>query len=106
VDAPRTTSPTGDPTLDQLLPPVMRLVWAVRESNQDAVAAAIADATAVAGGRGLNAVVVLLAALVPDDQAPGALLAWLKDPEEYLRLRTAGVGAQAAATLAGTAERA
>lgn len=91
-----TYSLTGDPLTDALIPPAVRLVWAVRESNQPAVAEAIADATAVAD---LQAFVVVLAAMVPDDQAPTALLAWMHDPAEYLRLREAGVGAVGAAVL-------
>jgi hypothetical protein len=91
-----TYSLTGDPLTDALIPPAVRLIWAVREQNQAAVAEAIADATEVAD---LAAFVVVLAAMVPDDQAPTQLLAWMADPDEYLRLRTAGVGAVGATIL-------
>ena len=91
-----TYSLTGDPLTDALIPPAIRLIWAVREDNQPAVAEAIADATEVAD---LTALVIVLAAMVPDDQAPTALLAWMHNPAEYLRLREAGVGAVGASIL-------
>lgn len=95
-----TLSITGDPLTDVVLPPAMRLVWAVREQNPNAVRAAIDDAVTAGGDDGLHALIVVLAALVPDDQAPSSLLAWRLNPDEYHRLRQAGVGSAAAARLA------
>lgn len=89
---------TGDPLTDAVIPAAVRLIWAVRELNHDAVAEAITDATDT-GEHGLQALLVVLAAMVPDDQAPTALLAWMGNPAEYLRLRQNGVGAVGAALL-------
>jgi hypothetical protein len=91
---------TGDPITDAVLPAAVRLIWAVRESNPDAVAEAIADAVEAAGEHGQHALIVVLAAMVPDDLSPTQLLEWQANPDEYLRLRQLGVGALGAARLA------
>jgi len=93
---------TGVPLADQVVPAAQRAVWAVREGDQAALAAAERQAAQLAGGQvaGLRLLAMVLAAMVPDDQAPADLLAWCAHPEEYLRLRAAGVGAIPAAALA------
>jgi hypothetical protein len=91
---------TGDPITDAVIPAAVRLIWAVRESDAAEVDQSVTDAVNAVGWAGIQALVVVLAAMVPDDLPPSDLLAWMADPEEYLRLRTAGVDSLAAATLA------
>ena len=81
---PRSPSITGDPTTDALVPVASALVWAVKTQN-DAEVAEILDHV---DARGLA---VVLAAMLPDDQPPSALLAWFANPREYIRLREVGV---------------
>jgi hypothetical protein len=91
---------TGDPLTDAVLPAAMAIVWAVREASPVAVAQALTEAITAAGDHSQHALIIVLAAMVPDDLAPSDLLAWRSNPTEYLRLREAGVGAFAAARLA------
>lgn len=91
---------TGDPITDSVIPAACRLVWAVREGDTAEVDAAMKEAVEIAGHRdGISALVVVLAGMVPDDHSPSELLAWCRDPKEYLRLRTAGVSTYAALEL-------
>lgn len=83
-------SPTGDSLTDAAVGPAARLAKAVRKQDAAAVAEILADAHG-AGPDAVNALLVVLAAMVPDDVTPTALLAWLADPAEYRRLRACGV---------------
>lgn len=83
---------TGDPVTDAVVPDAVALVWAVKTEDAEEVAAILAacDPTRLS---------IVLAAMVPDDQPPSALLSWRLDPAEYRRLRTAGVDAVTAMTI-------
>lgn len=90
---------TGDALTDWAVPLASRLIWAVREDDKDEVAAVLSEARDEAARVGIDALVLVLAAMVPDDLPPSELLAWRANPAEYLRLRAAGVGSYAAASL-------
>jgi hypothetical protein len=81
---------TGDPLTDRAVGPAAQLVKAVRKQDPAAVDEILADAHQ-SGPDAVNALLVVLAAMVPDDVTPPALLAWLADPAEYRRLRACGV---------------
>jgi hypothetical protein len=83
---------TGDPLTDRAVGPAARLVKSVRKQDADMVAETLAEVTA-AGTDAINALILTLAAMVPDDTTPAVLLAWLADPGEYRRLRARGVSA-------------
>lgn len=87
---------TGDELTDAVIPAASALVWAVRQNDPDAVDAALDDAIASARGPGLHALLVVLAAMVPDDRSPAELLAWRTNPDTYLELRYLGLGADVA----------
>lgn len=89
---------TGDPLTDSVVPAAEALVEAVRQGDAAVVAEAFASAQQL-GDAGLHALVVVLAAMVPDDRRPSRLLAWLRDPTEYQRLRESGVDSATALTL-------
>lgn len=91
---------TGDPFTDALVPTASRVIWAVREGNMENVEAALEEVRNDCGRVGMDALVIVLAAMVPDDLTPADLLAWTQDPEEYLRLREVGVSALSAGSLA------
>ncbi|UKD55115.1 hypothetical protein L3Q65_45935 [Amycolatopsis sp. FU40] len=93
---------TGDRYLETLVPSAEKLVAAVRRDDMMFVEAMLADAEMVYDDplTGAHALVVLLAAMVPDDQAAADLLRWRANPHEYQRLRAAGVSAAEAARLA------
>ena len=93
---------TGDKYLDMLVPSAEKLVHAVRNDRQLHIEAMIADAEQIYGDPldAADALVVLLAAMVPDDKTPAELLRWFQNPHEYRRLRMAGVGAAEAGVLA------
>lgn len=95
---------TGDRYLDTLIPSAEKLVRAVRDGSGMHVEAMLADAEMAYGDPldGARALVVLLAAMVPDDKPATQLLKWRANPHEYLRLRAAGVGSEQAAELAAT----
>ncbi|WP_367128285.1 hypothetical protein [Saccharothrix sp. HUAS TT1] len=103
MDAPRTTpSPTGDPKLDRLLPFAGRLVHAAHHDSRLYMETALADAVDVYGDEttALRALVVLLAAMCPDDATPVELLSWRANATEYRRLRALDVPAAQARVLA------
>lgn len=77
--------------LAQLVPAATALVWAVRTRDTAELDTALVQATTHAGWAGMRALVVLLAAMVPDDEPPSQLLGWRHDPDGYLRLREHGV---------------
>lgn len=91
---------TGDPFTDALVPTASRIVWAVREGDTEDIDAALDEVRNDCGRVGIDALVIVLAAMVPDDLTPAELLAWTQDPNEYLRLREVGVDALSAGTLA------
>lgn len=93
---------TGDRNLETLVPSAEKLIRAVHEERPMHIEAMLADAEMVYGDplTGARALVVLLAAMIPDDKTAAELLAWRKNPHEYRRLRAAGVSAAEAAHLA------
>jgi hypothetical protein len=102
-----TSSLTGDPVTDQLLPIALQMIWAVREQDPAAVADLFAAAEEVAGdpvtaARGLA---VVACALCPDDLRASQALAWLANPREYHRLIVSGVDSVTAGVLASQMPR-
>lgn len=89
---------TGDPLTDSVVPAAEALTSAVKAADVESVAAALASVEQL-GVESLRALVVVLAAMVPDDRRPSRLLAWLRDPTEYARLRKSGVDSATALTL-------
>lgn len=87
---------TGDPLTDSVIDHASHIVWAVRERDAAAIAETLAAVQDKAGVRGVHALLLVLAAMVPDDVPPAPLLAWLADPAEYRRLRARGVSSIAA----------
>jgi len=82
---------TGDPLTDGVIDHASQIVWAVRERDAATIASTIAAVQDLAGVRGVHALLLVLAAMVPDDVPPAPLLAWLANPIEYRRLRARGV---------------
>src|ERR1043166_2247817 len=95
---------TGDRYLETLVPSAEKLVRAVRDGRGMHVEAMLAEAEMAYGDplEGARALVVLLAAMVPDDKTATQLLRWHANPHETRRLRAAGVGSEQAAQLAAT----
>lgn len=93
---------TGDRMTDAVLPAAQRLVLAAHAGDQLGVSAAFADAELATGDAwaAARALVVVLAAMCPDDTTPAEALAWRRNPTEYRRLRNAGVSSREAAVLA------
>lgn len=94
---------TGDERFDAALEDALELVGIVHgEGSQD-------DVTALLTRADMPALCIVLAALVPDDQAPTALLAWNDNASsnlrEFRRLRRSGVSAHTAAALARDVDR-
>lgn len=81
---------TGDPLTDHAVGPAARLAKSIRKQDTAGVAEALAQIHA-GGADTVNAALLVLAAMVPDDATPSVLLAWLADPVEYRRLRSRGV---------------
>lgn len=80
---------TGHDFTDALLPTASDLVWAVKTGDHDAISRAVAAVEQVP--LGLRGLVVVLAAMLPDDQSPSDLLSWRLDPDRYLALRERGL---------------
>jgi hypothetical protein len=93
---------TGDRYLETLVPSAEKLVRAVRNDDHLHIEAMLADAEQLYGDPldAAHALVILLAAMVPDDKPAAELLRWHQNPHEYRRLRKAGVGAAEAGVLA------
>lgn len=94
---------TGDPLTDRLLPVAVELVGAVHYMGVGEIEAALTKAVAVSGlddTGTLQALVVLLAAMVDDDRTVHELLAWHGNPDEYWRLRADGFTGDEARVLA------
>lgn len=76
---------TGDAQTDALVPIAQRFVGAVHDGDTELVDELVAQTILATGGKcdPGTALAVVLAAMVPDDQAPSRLLAWLHvaDPE-------------------------
>lgn len=90
---------TGDSYTDALVPLACQLAAAVHDYDRAEIARLL-DCVDLTG------LVVVLAAMVPDDLAPSELLGWLGHPHEYTRLRAAGVSTLAAnSVIAGNEER-
>jgi hypothetical protein len=102
VDTTHHPSPTGDPRLDKLLPLADRLVQAAHRGDQLGTGTAFADAELLYGDplTAARALAVLLAGMCPDDSDADDLLSWRLNPTEYHRLRSHGVAAAEARTLA------
>ena len=86
-----TASLTGDSLTDSVIDHASHIVWAVRGHDAATIATTLAAVQDQAGLRGVHALLLVLAAMVPDDTPPAALMAWLADPGEYRRLRARGV---------------
>lgn len=84
---------TGDARTDALVPVAARLVAATRDYDRELINQLIAATADVHG------LIVVLAAMIPDDYSPGELVGWTTDPDEYNRLRTAGVDSLTASAL-------
>lgn len=97
-----TTYVTGDRLTDAVLPAAERLVRAAHYNDQLGVHAALADAELATGDplTAAHALVVVLAAMCPDDTTPTDALAWRRNATEYRRLRNQGVRSREAAILA------
>lgn len=83
---------TGDERTNRLIPTAQQLAAAVHEHDQPRINSLLHNAD-------LHGLVILLAAMVPDDQPPSELLGWTNNPEEYHRLRNEGVSTVAANNL-------
>lgn len=95
-----TCAVTGDTRTDALVPHAARLVAAVHKFDRDVITEVLAEANDPHG------LAVVLAAMVPDDATPTQLLGWIGDPDEYERLRDAGVSTVAACdVIAGQRKR-
>lgn len=86
-----------EPEIVEILPAAQQLVDAVHDVNPEAVAAALGTQ------EHLLPLCIALAAMVPGDVDVVSLLGWATNPEEYVRLREAGVHAKTAALLAQNA---
>jgi hypothetical protein len=86
-----TASITGDRITDGMVGRAAQIVCAVRQHDAATIAETLAAVQQQAGMRGVHALLLVLAAMVPDDTPPAPLLAWLADPDEYRRLRARGV---------------
>lgn len=84
---------TGSAELDALVPIAARLSAAVHDQDAETVRDLLAARTSP---EQLRQLVVLLAAMLPDDLTPRESLAWLAAPDEYARLRAEGVSTYAA----------
>ncbi|MFF4600588.1 hypothetical protein [Amycolatopsis sp. NPDC001319] len=84
---------TGIPTLDALIPVAQQLIGAVRTNDADAMDEAFAEAIIATGGTvdPCQALAVLLAAMVPDDQRPSELLEWMSVDAGYRLLLGKGI---------------
>lgn len=93
---------TGDRHLEQLVPSAEILIHGVHEDHTLPIDAALADAEDLYGNPldAARALLILIAAMVPDDRSPGDLLQWHTNPHEYRRLRRAGMDAEHAAACA------
>jgi hypothetical protein len=102
-----TRSLTGDPLTDELLPIALQMIWAVREQDSEAVADLFAAAEEVAGDpvTAAQGIALVAFALCQDDLEPSKALAWVANPEEYVRLRAEGVDAITAGVLASQTPR-
>lgn len=105
---------TGDPVTYAVVPAAVKLVWSVRTQDAADVVEAIEEARlALDGARvadcselvALRTLVVVLAAMVPEDRSPSDLLMWLQNPDEYMQLRHDGYAAGTAASIAAARVR-
>jgi hypothetical protein len=92
----------ADRQLDELLSVAGRLVRAAHRDDQLGVRAALHDADDLVGDplTAARLLLVLLAAMCPDDASPEQLIGWRRNPTEYHRLRSLGVPSREAAELA------
>jgi hypothetical protein len=77
---------TGDPSTDALVPADSALVWAVKNGDTAEVSRVLNEQHGY-----LYGLLVVMAAMVPDDQTPAELLSWQIDRERYLALREQGI---------------
>lgn len=90
---------TGDALTDWLVPLATRLAGAVKEDDRKTVAAVLNEVREEGGRIASDALAIVLAAMVPDDMTGAELLSWMRNPQEYLRLRHNGVGFFAASRM-------
>jgi hypothetical protein len=95
---------TGDPATDALVPIAQQFVGAVRDHDGDRIEELLAEAIVATGGRcdPALALLVVCAAMVPEDLKPSALLAWRQTRDEFLRLTGRGVSSGIARQLMGS----
>lgn len=91
---------TGDAYTDAMLPVAARQVAAVRDYDRELITELIRTTG------DLSALLITTAAMVPDDYSTAELLGWLANPDEYARLRTAGVDSLTASALVSRKETA
>lgn len=84
---------TGDAETDAVLPVAARLVAAVRDYDRELIDQLIRTTG------DLPVLLIVTAAMVPDDYSSAELLGWVDNPTEYARLRTAGVDSLTASAL-------
>jgi len=75
---------------DALIPTATALVWSVKMLDTDDVDRLLDEVASKAGTPGLRTLAIVLAAMVPDDESPADMLAWLSDADGYQRLREDG----------------
>lgn len=99
---------TGDATTDALVPIAQRFVGAVREMDSELMDELIAEVIETTGGRcdPAMALLVVTAAMVPDDSQPSGLLSWVHSHVEFDRLTQRGVPVDVARQLTDTREAA
>lgn len=97
---------TGDATTDALVPIAQRVVGAVRDMDWHQVDECLAEAIETTGGRCDPAVALLVvtAAMVPEEAPPSGLLAWVEAHAEFDRLTKRGVPTGIARQLTDTKE--
>lgn len=84
---------TGDTTTDALVPIAQRFVGAVRDFDPYEIDEQIAQAIYATGGKcdPHMALCIVLAAMVPEDMNPSALLQWLPTYVRYQKLVKSGM---------------
>lgn len=90
---------TGDPLTDRMVPIAARLVGGVREWDAAEVQAAFREALEISPDRGLNALAITLASMVPYNRSPRDLLTWVGRKNEFERLVAHGIDSASAATI-------
>lgn len=80
---------TGSADMDAMVPLAQRAVSAIHNRDDTAIHQCITDAARHTDG--LHNLICTLAAMVPDDETPRQMLAWMRVPATYERLRANGL---------------